>query len=68
MSKNAFAAGVSNTFLDDIMSICEVTGWMNETIGSYSCTRGCPEPPMYPEVFTNGWDNTTGSDIGILVK
>ena len=41
---------------------------LNETIGSYTCTRGCDAPIEYDSVFTNDWDNTTGSDIGTVVK
>ena len=46
----------------------QVTGLLNETIGSYTCTRGCDAPIEYDSVFTNDWDNTTGSDIGTVVK
>ena len=49
-------------------SLFKVTGLLNETIGSYTCTRGCDAPIEYDSVFTNDWDNTTGSDIGTVVK
>ena len=46
----------------------KVTGLLNETIGSFTCTKGCEAPIDYETVFTHDWDNTTGSDIGKIVK
>ena len=41
---------------------------MNETIGSFTCTRGCEAPIDHETVFTHDWDNTTDTDIGKEVK
>lgn len=68
VSKKAFEAGVSNTFLDEIMSSCQVYGALNSTIGSYTCTRGCEAPTNYSEVFIWDWEESKGSDIGSKVK
>ena len=46
----------------------KVTGLLNETIGSFTCTRACEAPIDYETVFTHDWDNTTGSEIGKIVK
>ena len=67
VSKSAFATGEETKLLDEIMSLCQVTGWLNETIGSYTCTTACDVPQNYSEVFTNDWDESKGSDIGTEV-
>lgn len=61
VSKNAFRTGAPTTFLDDLMSMCLITGWLNETIGSYTCTRDCETPVNYTEVFNYDFtaDSTT---------
>ena len=66
--KAAFALGVSNKFLDDIMSICLVTGWMNETIGSMTCTRDCGAPTNYSEFFNYDWSEGANTTIGTIVN
>ncbi len=68
VSKLAFETGGQTNFLDEIMSSCQVTGWMNETIGSFTCTRGCDPPTNYTLVFTHDWDPSVGSDIATVVK
>ena len=68
VSKQAFESGEETTFLDEIMSSCQVTGWMNETIGSYTCTTGCHLPQNHSQVFTHDWDESKGTDIGMVVK
>ena len=68
VSKSSFATGEETRLLDEIMSLCQVTGWLNETIGSYTCTQACQAPMNYSEVFTNDWDEGMGSDIGTEVK
>ena len=54
--QNAFEAGDANTFYDDMMSNCQVRGALNETIGSFTCTRPCGPPTNYSEVFVLDWD------------
>ena len=54
--QNAFEAGDANTFYDDLMSNCQVRGALNETIGSFTCTRPCGPPTNYSEVFVLDWD------------
>ena len=68
VSKLAFETGAETNFLDDIMSSCQVTGWLNETIGSFTCTTGCKAPQNHSEVFTHDWNEDLGSDIGTVVK
>ena len=68
VSKSSFETGAETNFLQHIMSMCLVTGWLNETIGSYTCTRGCEEPQNYTTVFAHDWDASKGSDIGTVVK
>ena len=55
VSKKVFEVGTGGILLDEIMSLCMVTGWMNETIGGFTCTKDCPPPTNYSEVFTNDW-------------
>ena len=68
VTKIAFETGAETNLLDSLMSMCTVTGWMNETIGSYTCSKGCEDPDRYPEVFNDDWTTETGSDIGTEVR
>ncbi len=61
MSKVTFEIGYGGILLDELMSMCMVTGWMNETIGSYTCTQDCQPPTNYSEVFTYDWTPSFGS-------
>lgn len=51
VSKAAFRTGRDTKQLDELMSMCQITGWLNETIGSYTCTRDCTTPLNYTEIF-----------------
>ena len=51
VSKLAFSTGAPTNQLDDLMSMCQITGWLNETIGSYACTQDCEAPINYTKVF-----------------
>merc|ERR1712047_51596 len=44
VTKKAFEAGETSVYLDELMSLCTVAGWLNETIGGYTCTKDCEEP------------------------
>ena len=64
MSKEAFAEGDETAnFLDDILSQCLVDGWMNETIGSFTCTTDCDVPPEYVEVFNHTLSPSMGTQL-----
>ena len=61
--QNAFEAGVTNAFYDDLMSNCQVGGALNETIGSFTCTRPCGPPTNYSEVFVLNWDEEGSGQV-----
>ena len=67
VSKKFFETGEETNLLDDIMSSCQVTGWLNETIGSYTCTQGCDAPLNHSDVFDHDWMAGDSSDIGTIV-
>ena len=65
MSKNAFQTGAHTTLIDEMMSMCTLSGWLNETIGAYTCTKDCKAPTNYSEIFTYNWsDDSEGSGEG----
>ena len=64
VKKGAFKTGKPTTFIDSIMSMCGISGWMNETIGSYTCTRPCKAPYNYSEMFTFEYDEGSGDGSG----
>ena len=68
VTKKAFEAGETSVYLDELMSLCTVAGWLNETIGGYTCTKDCEEPTYYNETFTYDWDESVGTLIGAKVK
>ena len=68
VSKVAFETAAKTAFYEEIMSSCQVVGWFNESIGSYTCTRGCPPPFNQSDVFNHDWSPERGSDIGLTVK
>ena len=70
VSRGVFESGeaTDDQFIDQIMSSCQVDGALNETIGSYTCTRPCEPPLNYSEVFTFDWDESIGTEIGTQVK
>ena len=37
------------------MSMCQISGWMNESIGAYTCTRPCGAPTNYSAMFDFDW-------------
>ena len=61
VTKNAFSTGANTTFLNEIMSMCQISGWMNESIGAYTCTRPCGPPTNYSEMFEFDWSENEGS-------
>ena len=70
VSKFAFNTGAeTDNFMDDIMSMCTISGWMNETIGSLTCTKDCGPAVNYTEFFSYDWDESQDmAPIGTIVK
>ena len=68
VSKKAFETGATTTLFDEMMSLCQVSGWLNETIGSYTCTKDCGPPTNYSEIFTYDWEESENATIGSKVK
>ena len=54
--KTDFVNGSSLNLLDSVDYTCGISGWFNESIGSYTCTRNCTPPKNYSSVMTNNWD------------
>jgi hypothetical protein len=59
VSKISFEAGVENGSYTVMMSQCQITGWMNETLRSFTCTKPCGPPTNYSEVIDWDWMNET---------
>lgn len=70
VSKAAFATGVPTNELDELVSMCQVTGWLNETIGSFACTKDCEAPQNYTEVFDYDYvvNSSTVIDTEVIYK
>ena len=69
VTKNAFRTAKSDAaLLDDMMSMCLISGWLNETIESYTCTQDCTEPMNYTEVFDYDYEVGGATVIGTTVK
>ena len=66
--KGAFKTAAPTKHLDELMSMCQISGWLNETIESYTCTQDCIAPINYTEVFD--YDFEVGGDtvIGTTIK
>jgi hypothetical protein len=55
VSKPDFSTGLSSDLKDDLKATCLITGWFNDTIGSYTCTRNCSPPANYSLIMKNDW-------------
>ena len=47
VSKPDYAAGDPSNLAKNLFATCQITGWFNESIGSYTCTQNCGPPPDY---------------------
>ena len=56
VSKIDFNAGVATNLISSIAYTCLITGWFNETIGSYTCTRNCGPPTNYSSIMKSNWN------------
>ena len=56
VSKPDFSAGIVSNLVSTISATCLISGWFNDTIGGYTCTKYCPEPTNYTAVMTNDWN------------
>ena len=56
VSKSDFAVGSSANLLTELTAVCLISGWFNETVGSYTCVKDCGPPTNYSTVMTNNWD------------
>ena len=66
--KAAFKTAAPTNHLDELMSMCQISGWLNETIESYTCTQDCIEPFNYTEVFDYDYEIGGETVIGTTVK
>lgn len=68
--KAAFQSGqaLDSQFKEKLTSICQISGWLNETIGSFTCTQHCQPPLNYSEVFQLGYSTGDPSTIGTEVE
>ncbi len=56
VSKPDFAAGILSNLVSTVSSTCLISGWFNDTIGGYTCTKYCSEPTNYTALMTYDWD------------
>ena len=61
------ATGKPTELLDEMMSMCQITGWLNETIEQYTCTQNCEAPYNYTEVLNYDYIEDASTDIGTKV-
>ncbi len=68
VSKVAFRSGEPTRQLDELMSMCQISGWLNETIGSYTCTKHCDTPVNYTTVFDYNYEEGGSTEIGTTLE
>ena len=68
VSKLAFETAEPTNQLEELMSVCQISGWLNETIGSYTCTKHCSAPMNYSEVFDFDYNYGDATTIGSKVE
>ena len=68
LTKVDFAAGISTNLLDTLSSTCLVSGWFNDTIGGFTCTKFCGEPANYTVMMQNDWDGKLPVANGKQIK
>lgn len=66
--KEHFETGEPTPLLDELLASCQVSGWLNVSIESYTCTKACKAPVNNSEVFTFDWNPSSGSEIGTVVR
>ena len=68
VTKGAFETGKPTELLDELMSMCLITGWLNETIEKYTCTMDCEAPYNYTEVLDYDYTENGATLIGTKVN
>ncbi len=58
VSKRDFLIGSSQNLITNITTVCQITGWFNDTSGAYTCTRNCGPPTNYSLFMKNNWNST----------
>ena len=56
VAKPEFLLGSNKNLLTNITSICQISGWFNDSSGAYSCTRNCGPPTDYSVIMKNDWN------------
>ena len=57
--KSDFLTGSAANLVSSLTAVCTISGWFNETVGSYACTQNCGPPTNYSSVMTNNWNGNT---------
>ncbi len=57
VSKPNFIIGSNSSLLTNITSMCQISGWFNDSSGAYSCTRNCGPPIDYSVIMKNDWNS-----------
>jgi hypothetical protein len=57
-----------SNLLDSISSTCLISGWFNDTIGGYTCTRFCDKPTNYSIFMEDDWDGTLPVPYSTTIK
>jgi hypothetical protein len=55
VTKPDFLAGISTNLNSKLYATCQITGWFNESIGYYTCTRNCDPPQNYSWLMNNNF-------------
>jgi hypothetical protein len=45
-----------------------ISGWFNDTIGGFTCTKNCGVPPNNSEVMTSDWNGTLPVPYSSVIK
>ena len=68
VSKLAFETAEPTNQFDKLTSTCLISGWLNETIGSFTCTLDCEAPQNYTDIFNYNFNPGDPTTIGAIVK
>ena len=68
ISKPDFAAGIATNLVGAISTTCLISGWFNDTIGGYTCTKFCSEPTNYTAYMTYDWNGIVPVPFNNITK
>ena len=66
--KTDFAIGSAANLASSLTAACLISGWFNESVGAYTCSRDCSPPTNYSTVMTNDWSGNLVVPWGTTFK